>query len=188
MGRLVGRFYDAQGQPTALLQKAEAAFASVQAERDAQADAASAGQLAAAGKGKRAPPAEAPCNVRWSKSEGASGVRCAAARLLWLLPASSAVRPATSTLERLEALSAASAGMPPALPRPSLKPVPAGGWVSCPEGSFPRRVQRPDWQGTVQEQCACLAGAEVDAARLPYEGCSPGAVECQTSAPEAAAA
>ena len=61
---------------------------------------------------------------------------------------------------------------------------PAGGWVWCEEGRFPRRVLQPDWQGQPQEQCACMEDAAADDERRLYEECSPEAVRCQTSPPE----
>ena len=61
VGRVVGRFYDAAGQPTALLARIEAASV-----------AASAAKEAAEGKTQTgAGQQPQPCNVKWSKSEGA---------------------------------------------------------------------------------------------------------------------
>ncbi|PRW21088.1 Peptide-N(4)-(N-acetyl-beta-D-glucosaminyl)a sparagine amidase F [Chlorella sorokiniana] len=63
VGKVVGRFYDAAGQPTALLARAEAAAAAAAAAKEA---AEGGGQ---AGGGQQA---QQPCNVKWSKSEGGS--------------------------------------------------------------------------------------------------------------------
>lgn len=64
VGKVVGRFYDATGQPTALLAKVEAAAAAA---------AAAAAKEAAEGKGAVGGGQQGqPCNVKWSKSEGGS--------------------------------------------------------------------------------------------------------------------
>ena len=62
IGKVVGRFFDATGQPTALLAKVEAAAAAAVA---AAAKEAAEGK-GAAGSGQQGQ----PCNVKWSKSEG----------------------------------------------------------------------------------------------------------------------
>lgn len=59
VGRVVGRFYDADGQPTALLVRAEAAAAAAAAAKQAE-------QAGQAGSGQQAQ----PCNVKWSESAG----------------------------------------------------------------------------------------------------------------------
>lgn len=63
VGRVVGRFYDAAGQPTALLARVEAAAATAAAAKEA-----------AEGKGQAGGGQQVqPCNVKWSKSEGVVG-------------------------------------------------------------------------------------------------------------------
>lgn len=56
----------------------------------------------------------------------------------------------------------------------------------CPDGRFPRRVVQRDWQGAVQEACACLESAAVDDGRRLYDGCKAEQARCQTSAPDSA--
>lgn len=58
MGKVVGRFFDADGEPTALRTTAEAQAAAVR-EAKAENKAAYAGQ-----------PQAQPCNVRWNKKDG----------------------------------------------------------------------------------------------------------------------
>lgn len=59
MGKVVGRFYDAAGNPSALQLRVEAAAAAKAAAEDQGRD---------AGDGD----AGVPCNVRWSRAQGAA--------------------------------------------------------------------------------------------------------------------
>jgi hypothetical protein len=61
VGRVVGRFYDPQGQPTPLLARMEAAAAAHAAAKEA------------AEQGGGQTQQQEPCNVRWSKAEGEGG-------------------------------------------------------------------------------------------------------------------
>ncbi len=66
VGKVVGRFYDAAGQPTALLARVEAAAAAAAAAK------AAAEQKGATGSGSgKQQQQQQPCNVKWSRSEGA---------------------------------------------------------------------------------------------------------------------
>lgn len=70
MGKVVGRFFDTAGEPTALRLQAEAAAAAA-AQREREKEAARSGGGAA----------DVPCNVKWSKVEGGlqGGARAAGA-------------------------------------------------------------------------------------------------------------
>lgn len=67
VGRVVGRFFTAAGEPTEALAEAEAAAAAVAAKRGASRASPASGQQGAdeAGQG-----AYLPCNVKWTKAEG----------------------------------------------------------------------------------------------------------------------
>ena len=78
VGRLIGRFYDARGQPTPALAEAEAHAAAVGAKRKARV-AANAAETAQqqqqqeqeeAGSSSTGQGAYLPCNVKWTRAEG----------------------------------------------------------------------------------------------------------------------
>ena len=73
MGRLVGAFYDRDGNPTALSRRIEQQLA----QGGAAALAAAAAGEAAGGGGGEASASLTPCNVKWSKREGESRSRVA---------------------------------------------------------------------------------------------------------------
>ena len=85
VGRVVGRFFDAQGAPTALRLRAEAAAAAAaesggaadgeQQQQQQKEEAAGDGdgvQQEQGGSGGSAGGTPLPCNVKWSKAEGGS--------------------------------------------------------------------------------------------------------------------
>lgn len=65
-----------------------------------------------------------------------------------------------------------------------------GGWVTCKEGHFPRKVKVPqrkkgeDAEVVLHERCACLEHDLVSDAMQLYDGCNAGSRSCQTSLPD----
>lgn len=64
MGKVVGRFYDAAGNPSALQLRVEAAAAAKAAAEEQGRDAGDGGSDAGV-----------PCNVKWSRAQGAAQAR-----------------------------------------------------------------------------------------------------------------